>query len=165
MTTSTPTRVEAQTLPVDTDGTDARFTDAGFTLGATNPDDPLYRTVYLPAGWSRRGDRILDRYGRERVCIFAWSSLGMTYAHMHLTDLRVYLRQCVADGLKPVLDPEWATQTAVFGAAYAEIGRCEDRIEHYSHRGTPRDVEVECARRDVLTALTRSLTLDMTAVA
>lgn len=165
MTTITPPRVEQHMLPVDTDGTDARFEAFGFGLGDTDPTNPLYRTVYLPGGWYRQGNRILDRLSRERVHVFEWTGFGTTFAHMHLTDLRVYLRMCIASGEKPLLDPKWATQKAVLGAARSEIERCEDRIDDYTRRGPVRDIETERAKQAAFIALAESLTLDMTAVA
>lgn len=158
-----PNRVECN-LPIDTDGSDERFLNAGFTFGDTT-ENPLYRAAVLPVRWRLVGDRILDEYGRVRVCIYAWTSINTTYAHMHLTDLRVHLRQCVANGENPLIDPVWATQAAVLGAAYREIRRCDERIDHYSLRGTPRDVEAEAGRRVAFVALTQSLSLDMAGVA
>lgn len=48
----------------------------GFKLGKTDPNDKMFRTVTLPAGWKRRGSShsmwsyIDDDKGRERISIF-----------------------------------------------------------------------------------------------
>lgn len=62
-------------LPTDcTD--DAILRAWGFELGQPNPDDPMFRSAVLPAGWKMEytnhamWSKVVDQEGRERVSIF-----------------------------------------------------------------------------------------------
>lgn len=140
-----PNRITCQ-LPADTDGTDHQFTAAGFEFGDTTAD-PLYRDTVLPVRWHLDGTRILDEFNRERVCVYAWQSLGAKYAHMHLTDLAVYLRGCVARGERPLLDPEWASRKAVLDTARVEVERITGRIDELTRKGPAHQIATEYAHK------------------
>lgn len=166
MTTTTPVALDlteyqparpTHLLPVDTDGTDPAFKVAGFRFGPTSDDDPHYRTTYLPKGWTRAKNRIVDQHGRGRVCIIEWSSLDQSFAHMHLTDLVIYLRACIAEGKRARLDQQWATRKAVIALSLAEVERLDERIAELDRRGQGRLAAIERLRRGRFDALAVSL--------
>lgn len=166
MTTTTPVAIDlaalpsgrpGHLLPVDTDGADAAFKVAGFRFGPVSDEDPHYRTTFLPKGWTRSKNRIVDQHGRGRVCIIEWSSLDQSFAHMHLTDLAIYLRGCVAEGKRPRLDQHWANRKAVIALSLAEVERLDGRIAELDQRGQGRLAAIERLRRDRFDALAVSL--------
>lgn len=63
-------------LPTDTHDSDDEFIALGFTFGAPNQDDPLFRPATLPEGWKKvgsdhaMGSYVVDGKGRKRVSIF-----------------------------------------------------------------------------------------------
>lgn len=165
MTTTTPVALDlaeyqparpAHLLPLDTDHTDGAFEAAGFVFGKT-ASNRLYRLTYLPARWRRIQGRIVDDLGRERVCVTEWTSMGTTYAHMHLTDLIVYLRSCIALGQPPIVDPKWASRKTVLAAALAEVERIDGRIAELTRKGPMNQIPTEHAHRSGFKALAVSL--------
>jgi hypothetical protein len=146
----------AHLLPLDTDHTDGDFEATGFAFGKV-ASNRLYRLTYLPARWRRTGNRIVDDLGRERVCVTEWTSLGTTYAHMHLTDLIVYLRRCVALGEPPIIDRKWASRKTVLGAAVAEVERVNGRIAELTRKGPMNQIPTEHAHLSGFEALAVSL--------
>lgn len=122
--------VNSDRLPVEVESSDgdAPFLALGFTFGAPDPSDKLFRPATLPAGWSRQASdhsmhsSIVDEHGRERVNIFYKAAFYDRRASMYLNTVTGYLRSCIWHDTKPVLDDKWLTHEI----ADAELARLRD---------------------------------------
>lgn len=106
---------------------DEAFLALGFTFGAPDPDDPLFRPATLPPGWARQASDhsmwsyIVDEHGRRRVAIFYKAAFYDRDAFMRLESVWSYAMQLLADeAAGPVFDDTWCTREA-FAAALADI--------------------------------------------
>lgn len=80
--------VASEVIPVE--GPVEKLEALGFELGDVCEDDPLFRTVKLPEGWSRAGtdhsmhSDIIDERGRRRVGIFYKAAFYDRRADFHI---------------------------------------------------------------------------------
>lgn len=124
---------------VPTEGSDG-LAALGFTLGEVVENDPLFRHVTLPEGWTKVGtdhamhSKILDPLGRERVSIFYKAAFYDRSATTTVIGLHAYLWQ-VADGAPLVLDEEWATREAVAAMLNKMIDSETQQINEWIERG------------------------------
>lgn len=115
--------VRSESLPTDTGSTpDETFTALGFTFGAANPADPLFRPAALPEGWTKRAtehsmwSEIVDTHGRVRVMVFYKAAFYDRRAYMRIENLDGYVYRLMHKNETPVLDDTWATRDAVVAA-------------------------------------------------
>jgi hypothetical protein len=82
--------VASEMLPVDTHGGDAAFLALGFTFGAPDVIDPIFRPATLPEGWTReasdhaRWSYLVDRHAVQRVAVFYKAAFYDRSAWMHV---------------------------------------------------------------------------------
>ena len=111
--------VHSDRLPTEANPSDADFEAVGFTFGAVDPGDDLFRPATLPGGWKREGSDhamwsyILDRHGRRRVSVFYKAAFYDRRAFMRLDTPAGYLHNVLYDNRTPVLDDEWLTREVV----------------------------------------------------
>lgn len=109
-------------LPVDTGDTDPDFEALGFTFGAPDSADPLFRPADLPEGWTRQAadhdmwSYIVDQHGRRRVAVFYKAAFYDRKARMHLMSVDQYVTERQAEGAPIITDDTWATREAITAA-------------------------------------------------
>jgi hypothetical protein len=115
--------VNSDVIPTDTRGaTDQELEALGFDLGPVVDDNPMFRRVTLPRGWTREGSEhamwshLLDDLGRRRCSIFYKAAFYDRSAHMSVTTVKGYVADRAYDSKHIVLDDEWATKRAVLAA-------------------------------------------------
>lgn len=85
--------VNSEVLPSDLRGPQADWEALGFVFGDPVPNDPLFRKVTLPKGWSRRGtehsmwSEIVDERGIARVGVFYKAAFYDRKADMHIQNV------------------------------------------------------------------------------
>jgi hypothetical protein len=153
----------------------AAYEALGFTFGAPDPADPLFRPATLPAGWSRQASDhamhsyIVDEFGRRRVAIFYKAASYDRRADMRLETPYGYLAAVLYAQAQPTLDTTWltydvalATLAEIRDQAIADAVRCDENHEHgygadgyYAKRADEHRAEASCAQAliDDITAL------------
>jgi hypothetical protein len=132
--------VHSDRLPAEAGPSDADFEAVGFTFGAVDPGDDLFRPATLPEGWKREGSDhamwsyILDQHGRRRVEVFYKAAFYDRKAFMRLNTVSgyayVYLH---GEAQAPVFD-DWCTREA-FVEALQEIRQEQvKRVEMYESK-------------------------------
>lgn len=100
--------------------TDEDFITLGFTFGAPDPNDSLFRPATLPPGWRREGSDhamwsyLVDANGRRRVQIFYKAAFYDRDAFMSLRTIRSELSELLwgdDESAQPVVD-DWTTREA-----------------------------------------------------
>lgn len=132
--------VNSSQLPVEVQrpGTDADFEAVGFTFGAPEERDDLFRPAALPPGWTKRGSDhamwsyIDDELGRERVAIFYKAAFYDRSAFMRLVDVHGYVYGCYHGGKQIVTDGTWATREAVHQAALELAASARERVASWT---------------------------------
>lgn len=92
------------------------FLAAGFTFGAPDPQDPLFRPATLPEGWKREGtdhsmwSQIVDHKGRQRVRIFYKAAFYDRDAFMSLISPLEDLRDLYDQKIWDLPVDDWRTR-------------------------------------------------------
>jgi len=126
--------VNSDRLPVR-GSDDPEFLTLGFTFGEPDPHDELFRPATLPAGWNRQGSdhamwsHIVDQLGRKRVAIFYKAAFYDRSADMYLETPVGYLRSCLWNDERPVLDDAWLTSTVVAETIEALARQSDERAQ------------------------------------
>lgn len=147
--------VNSDRLPTACHSSDEELTALGFTFGQPDPNDPLFRSATLPAGWKREGSDhamqsyIVDQHGRRRVGVFYKAAYYDRKADMNLIGRGWYLATCLYDGTEPILDDEWLT-AATAREELEQIALREDERAGDFDRAAKRDGNTywaECATK------------------
>jgi hypothetical protein len=118
--------------------TEADFLALGFTFGAPDPADPIFRPATLPEGWTKQASDhdmwsyVVDILGRRRVAVFYKAAFYDRSAHMWTESVSSYVQQHGYDGTEIHSDEQWATPEAITRAAQDAIEQCDKYIEMYS---------------------------------
>jgi hypothetical protein len=140
--------VHSELLPTELQDDQAAFEALGFVFGDVEADDPLFRRVSLPEGWSREASDhamwsyIVDGLGRRRVGVFYKAAYYDRKADASVLGLSEYLERCAYEGLAPVLDEKWATAAEVLRIAEERVRERGEKAvwweghgrDEYAHR-------------------------------
>jgi hypothetical protein len=149
--------VNSNRLPADLAGREADHRTIGLILGPVDPRDPLFRTVTLPAGWTRRASdhdlwsHLVDQHGRRRIAMYYRAATGHRAAHATIQSVDAYVAECAYAGTIPVADPAWATRQAIITAARTAL----QTLDNLDNLGAPRS-----DARDRYTAILTTYTLE-----
>jgi hypothetical protein len=135
----------------------------GFVLGDVDPRDELFRSVTLPAGWSRAGtghsmySDIVDANGRPRVSIFYKAAFYDRDAFFTVNTVGSYVNELLYsdDPMPAPIVDEWTTREALMEAATAIRDRLlasATEADSYYPKGAQRDRE-RAAKCDALLAV------------
>lgn len=133
--------VHSELLPAELRDDQADFEALGFVFGDVEADDPMFRRVTLPDGWSRQASDhamwsyIVDGLGRRRVGMFYKAAFYDRQANARVISLGEYLQQCVWEDLVPVLDDEWATAAEVLRIAEERMREREEKAVWWEGHG------------------------------
>lgn len=129
--------VHSDRLPTEARDGDAHFEALGFTFGAPDPADPMFRPATLPDGWVKQASDhdmwsyVVDPLGRRRVAIFYKAAFYDRSAFMRLVSIYEVVHDHGYDGTPIVPDDEWATPEAIADEARKAIGQCDEYIAMY----------------------------------
>jgi hypothetical protein len=124
--------VNSDRLPTDAREGDEPYKALGFTFGAPDAHDPLFRPANLPLGWTRKAtdhsmwSKLVDEVGRERVEIFYKAAFYDRSAFMRLTTPFGYLSSALYTDAPVVLDEVWLTRDIAV-ATLTELADREDK--------------------------------------
>jgi len=125
--------VASASLPTRTDGRDDEFLKLGFTFGAPNPADPLFREATLPDGWHKESSDhsmwsyVVDDLGRRRVAVFYKAAFYDRDAFMRLETVYGYARNLAYEEKLPAYDDTWCTRE-VFAEQVSALR--QELVEH-----------------------------------
>lgn len=106
--------VHSDRLPTEVHGgTDEDFIALGFSFGAPDAGDAMFRPATLPDGWKRQGSEhsmwshVIDANGRKRVSIFYKAAFYDRKAYMRLNSPNSDLSELLWGDLKALPVDDW----------------------------------------------------------
>jgi hypothetical protein len=151
--------VNSDRLPTDLYSPREDFEALGFTFADPDPSDPMFMPATLPDGWKREGSDhamwsyLLDGLGRRRASIFYKAAFYDRKAHMSLTTVSGYLRECVSNDQPVITDDAWATPQAVTKAARDAAQHAEEKRAFWVEHGDDKYATEYTAERDKYAAI------------
>lgn len=115
-------------------GSDDDLRALGFQLGDPDPNDPMFRPVTLPDGWSKQRtdhsmwSKVVDELGRTRLSIFYKAAFYDRDAFINVQTVRGYAEDLM-NGTAPLHLDEWATVDEVRAAVEKAIAEDQAYID------------------------------------
>lgn len=130
--------VNSTSLPVDGIERDV-LEQMGFVVGDIYSEDPIFREVQLPPGWSKQPtdhsmwSKVVDEQGRERIAVFYKAAFYDRSAHCRTVrrfNIRVYEDvPSVTDGNEVIFSVPRTVTDLYSDAYYAESEKIRDTME------------------------------------